>query len=77
MDKLRALQYFASAAAEKSLSAAARSHGVSAPAVAKLINALEKVLGAKLFDRTARGLTLNRRRGAVSRSLRAGTGTTR
>lgn len=58
MDKLRALHYFASAAAEKSLSAAARRHGVSAPAVAKLINALEKVLGARLFDRTARGLTL-------------------
>ena len=58
MDKLRALQYFASAAAEKSLSGAARSFGVSATAVAKLINALEKGLGAKLFDRTARGLTL-------------------
>lgn len=58
MDKLRALQYFASAAAARSLSGAARRHGVSTPAVAKLINALEKVLGARLFDRTARGLTL-------------------
>ena len=58
MDKLRALQYFAAAAAEKSLSGAARGLGVSVTAVAKLINALEKGLGAKLFDRTARGLTL-------------------
>ena len=58
MDKLRALQYFAAAAAEKSLSGAARRFGVSTTAVAKLINGLEKVLGAKLFDRTARGLTL-------------------
>ena len=58
MDKLRALQYFASAAAEKSLSGAARRFGVSATAVAKLINRLEKDLGAKLCDRSARGLTL-------------------
>jgi LysR family transcriptional regulator for bpeEF and oprC len=58
MDKLRALQYFAAAAAEKSLSGAARELSVSIPAVAKLINALEKDLGAKLFDRTARGVTL-------------------
>ncbi len=58
MDKLRALQYFAAAAAEKSLSGAARGFGVSVTAVAKQINALEKILGAKLFDRTARGLTL-------------------
>src|SRR5690349_9273233 len=58
MDKLRALQYFAAAAAETSLSGAARGFGVSVTAVAKLINALEKELGAKLFDRTSRGLTL-------------------
>lgn len=58
MDKLRALQYFAAAAAEKSLSGAARGFGVSVPAVAKMINALERDLGARLFDRTARGLTL-------------------
>ena len=58
MDKLRALQYFAAAAAEHSLSGAARRFGVSVPAVAKMINALEKGLGAKLFDRTARGITL-------------------
>jgi len=58
MDKLRALQYFAAAAVRKSLSGAAREFGVSVTAVAKLINALEKVLGTKLFDRTPQGLTL-------------------
>jgi DNA-binding transcriptional LysR family regulator len=58
MDKLRALQYFAAAAAEKSLSGAARGLDVSVTAVAKMINALERDLGAKLFDRTSRGLTL-------------------
>ena len=58
MDKLRALQYFSSTAAEKSLSGAARRLGVSVTAVGKLINALEKGLGASLFDRSARGLTL-------------------
>jgi len=58
MDKLRALQYCVAAAAEKSLSGAARSMGVSVTAVAKLINALESALGSRLFDRTPRGLTL-------------------
>jgi LysR family transcriptional regulator, regulator for bpeEF and oprC len=58
MDRLRALQYFAAAAAEKSLSGAARGFGVSVTAIAKLINALERDLGVKLFDRTSRGLTL-------------------
>ena len=58
MDKLRALHYFATAAAEGSLSAAARHFEVSVPAVAKMINALEKYVGVRLFDRTAQGLTL-------------------
>jgi LysR family transcriptional regulator for bpeEF and oprC len=58
MDKLRALQYLAAAAAEKSFSGAARTLDVSVPAVAKMINALEKQLGVQLFERTPRGLTL-------------------
>ena len=58
MDKLRALQYFAAAAAENSLSGAARRFGVSAAAVAKSINGLESSLRTRLFDRTMRGLTL-------------------
>jgi DNA-binding transcriptional LysR family regulator len=58
MDKLRALQCFQSAADEKSFSGAARELGVSVPAVAKMVAALEKNLGVALFDRTTRGLTL-------------------
>lgn len=58
MDKLRALQYFVAAAEEKSLSGAARRFNVSATAVAKMMNALEKSAGVRLFDRTAHGLTL-------------------
>ena len=58
MDRLRALQYFAAAAAERSLSGAAREFAVSVPAVAKMINALEKSLGVRLFERSARGLSL-------------------
>ena len=58
MDKLRALQYFAAAAEERSMSAAARRLAVSTPAVAKLLTALERSLGTILFDRTVRGLAL-------------------
>jgi DNA-binding transcriptional LysR family regulator len=58
MDKLRALQYFAAAAADRSMSAAARRLGVSTPAIAKMITALERSLGTVLFARTVRGLAL-------------------
>ena len=58
MDKLRALQYFVAAAAEGSLSGAARRFEVSLPAVAKLVSGLERSLGATLFDRSTRGLSL-------------------
>jgi DNA-binding transcriptional LysR family regulator len=58
MDKLRALQYFIAVAAQGSLSGAARRLEVSVPAVAKMVTALEKSLGVRLFDRTAHGLTL-------------------
>ena len=58
MDKLRALQYFAVAAEEKSLSAAARRFEVSVPAVAKMMTALEESMGVRLFERSAHGLTL-------------------
>ena len=58
MNKLRALQYFVAAADAHSLSGAARELDVSVPAIAKLINALERDLGAKLFERTVQGLTL-------------------
>jgi LysR family transcriptional regulator, regulator for bpeEF and oprC len=58
MDKLRALQYFVTAAEEKSLSGAARRFEVSTTAVAKMITGLEKSIGVRLFDRTAHGLAL-------------------
>lgn len=58
MDKLRALQYFVSAAAEGSLTGAARRLQVSVPAVQKLIGSLERDLGVKLFSRSAQGLAL-------------------
>jgi LysR family transcriptional regulator, regulator for bpeEF and oprC len=58
MDKLRALQYFVSAAERRSLSAAARHHGVSVAAVSKLIVALEAHLKATLLERGAQGITL-------------------
>jgi len=58
MDKLRALQYFVAAAQEASLSGAARRLEVSVTAVAKLVTALERHLGARLFERTAQGLAL-------------------
>ncbi len=58
MDKLRSLHYFAAAAERGSFSAAARQFGVSVAAVAKLITALERNLGMKLFERHAHGLAL-------------------
>ena len=58
MDKIRELQYFIAAADCGSLSGAARHHGVTLPAVSKLVDALEQHLGVLLFKRSARGLTL-------------------
>lgn len=58
MDKLKALQYFISAAQTGSLSAAARQQNVSLQAVAKLVGALEAQLGTTLFQRGSRGLQL-------------------
>jgi LysR family transcriptional regulator for bpeEF and oprC len=58
MDKLRAMEYFVCAARERSLSAAARHFDVSVPAVSKQVGALERSLGARLFERSALGLTL-------------------
>ena len=58
MDKLRAIQYFNRAAESGSLAAAARSLGVSTPAVSALLAALERSLNVRLFNRTSRGLSL-------------------
>lgn len=58
MDKLRALQYFVAAADGASFSAAARVHGVSVAAVAKLIGALEADLQVQLLERRRSGIAL-------------------
>jgi len=58
MDKFRAIENFVAAALEGSFSGAARRLEVSIPAVAKMITALERSLGASLFDRTPQGLRL-------------------
>lgn len=58
MDKLRALQYFIATAQAKSFSAAARRFDVSATAVQKLVGALERDLGVRLFERGAAGVSL-------------------
>jgi DNA-binding transcriptional LysR family regulator len=57
MDRLRALRYFTTAAEGASLSAAARQHGVSVAAVAKLIDALESEMKVQLLARHAGGVT--------------------
>ncbi len=56
MDRLRAIRYFTAAAEGTSLSAAARQHGVSVAAVAKLIQALEADLKVQLLARHANGV---------------------
>jgi DNA-binding transcriptional LysR family regulator len=58
MDQLRSLRYFMACAAAGSFSGAARRLEISVPAVAKLVNALERDLGIALFDRSAQGLAL-------------------
>ncbi|MBQ0921953.1 LysR family transcriptional regulator [Hydrogenophaga aromaticivorans] len=57
MDRLRAIRYLVSAAEGASLSAAARLHGVSVAAVAKLIGALESDMRVQLLARHAHGVT--------------------
>jgi DNA-binding transcriptional LysR family regulator len=52
------LQVFVAAAAEGSLSGAARVLGMSQPTAGRQVQALESQLGVQLFSRTARGLAL-------------------
>jgi LysR family transcriptional regulator, regulator for bpeEF and oprC len=58
MDKVRALQYFTASAEVGSFTAAARRLDVSVPAIQKLVSALERELGIRLFERSVHGLTL-------------------
>src|SRR5262245_37832099 len=55
--KLRNMHVFFTVVQHGSLAKAASHLGVSHPAVSQLIADLEHALGAKLFDRTARGVT--------------------
>lgn len=58
MDKLRALEYFVTAANARSFSKAARVLEVTVPAMTRLVGELEKRLGVRLLDRSNRGLSL-------------------
>ena len=58
MDKLRAMRTFVQIADEGSLTAAAATLGMSLPAVVRALAALEAALGARLFQRTTRRLSL-------------------
>lgn len=55
---LNQLRIFAAAAAEGSVSGAARALRVSQPAISKQLGELESALGVRLFDRLARGVRL-------------------
>jgi LysR family carnitine catabolism transcriptional activator len=56
--ELRRLRLFVGVAREGSFSACARSHGLSQPALSRVILQLEDHLGARLFDRDTRTLQL-------------------
>lgn len=58
MDQLRAMRVFQAVVHCGSLSSAARQLGLSAPAVTRQVQALEEDLGARLFHRTSRHLSL-------------------
>lgn len=58
MDRLRALEVFIAVADTGSLAAAARHLSLSAPTVTRILGEFEADLGALLFHRTTRALTL-------------------
>lgn len=58
MDKLQALRVFARAATTKSFTITADQLNLSAPMVSRYIAALEESIGARLFHRTTRTITL-------------------
>jgi DNA-binding transcriptional LysR family regulator len=57
MDTLRAMRLFVRSVELGSLSAAAREAGTTQPTVSKLLAQLEHQLGARLFERSTRGLS--------------------
>jgi LysR family transcriptional regulator, pca operon transcriptional activator len=56
--KLRHLRAFLDIAAEENLSAVARRHGISQPALSRTLSELEDLLGTALFERAGRRLIL-------------------
>jgi DNA-binding transcriptional LysR family regulator len=58
MDRLESMRVFAAVATARSFAKAARSLGLSAPAVSRAVLALEARLGAPLLRRTTRSVTL-------------------
>ena len=57
---LRQIQYFACLFEQRSVTRAARSLGVVQPALSMQISRLEKRLGLRLFQRTARGMIVSK-----------------
>jgi DNA-binding transcriptional LysR family regulator len=55
--ELRTVEYFLAIAQEGSLRAAAQRLGVTQPALTKAVRRLEQEVGARLFERTVRGVT--------------------
>ncbi len=58
MDHLQSLSIFTTVAEEEGFAAAARALGLSPPVVTRSVQALEDRLGARLFDRTTRSVSL-------------------
>ncbi len=58
MDQLRAMQAFRAVADEEGFAAAGRALRLSAPSVTRLVSELEDALGARLFHRTTRSVSL-------------------
>lgn len=58
MDHLQSLSIFTAVADEAGFAAAARALGLSPPVVTRAVQALEDRLGARLFDRTTRSVSL-------------------
>lgn len=58
MDHFQSLSIFTAVADEEGFAAAARALGLSPPVVTRAVQALEHRLGARLFDRTTRSVSL-------------------
>lgn len=68
--ELRTVEYFLAIAEEGSLRAAAQRLGVTQPALTKAVRRIEQEVGARLFERTARGVSLTLAGGMLLRHAR-------